>query len=189
MKCWVLERGNVMKTQKLLTAAAIVCIAANIAVVLLCCFGGPSAPESMVSTDDLSGHDMYVYNVTCLSDKLKHRTVEDAVFIDEITELCARATPFRPGTTSDLIMGIDRNHVYVRFENETDFYWFTLSGIKDKIDPGSAHRDRPVFDVIKYTFDDAGRRYEEIGCFCILPAADYAALYERLQRYSGGEIV
>lgn len=177
-----------MNRQKLLAVGVVVLTAANLAIVLGCRLGGPAQPETIVSAEDLSGHDVYIYNATC-PDVFRHRTVEDAGFIDEIAEICARATPFRPGTTSDLIMGIDKNHVHVRFENETDFYWFTLFGIKDKIDPGCAHRARPVLDVIKYTFDDAGRRYEEIGCFCILSAADYAALYELLANYSGGEIV
>lgn len=189
MKCWVLERGNVMKTQKLLTAAAIVCIAANIAVVLLCCFGGPSAPESMVSTDDLSGHDMYVYNVTCPSDKLKHRTVEDAGFIDEISEICARATPFRPVTGLDLPLGTERHAVHVIFENGAVQYRFAFFDMEKQLSFESVHRDSPLINVSKSTFDGQGEAQKDWDWFCILPAADYAALYEQLQRYSGGEIV
>ncbi len=176
-----------MKKQKLPAAGIAVLTIANIAIVLFCCFGGPSEPETMVSVKDLSGHDVYVYNVTCPPDKLKHRTVEDAGFIDEIAEICARATPFRPGTTSDLIM---TDHVSVCFENETDFYSFSLlTGIINKINSGSAHRDSPALSVSKDVFDDAGRRIEEIWCFCTLSAADYAALYELLASYSGGEII
>ncbi len=175
-----------MKKQKLLAAGIAVLTIANIAIVLGCCFGSPVQPETMVSMEDLSGHDVYIYNATC-SDIFRHRTVEDAGFIDEIAEICARATPFRPGTTSDLIMA---DHVSVCFENETDFYSFSLlTGIINKINSGSAHRDSPALSVSKDVFDDAGRRIEEIWCFCTLSAADYAALYELLASYSGGEII
>ncbi len=170
-----------MKTQKLLTAAAIVCIAANIAVLLFCCFGGPSEPETMVSVKDLSGHDAYVYNVTCPPDKLKHRTVEDAGFIDEIAEMCARATPFRPVTEVDLPLGTERNGAIE--------YRFAFFDMEKQLDLESVHRDSPVINVSKSTFDDAGQAQKEWDWFCILPAADYAALYEQLQQYSGGEIV
>ncbi len=178
-----------MKKQKLLAAGIAVLTIANIAIVLGCRFGGPAQPETMVSTDDLSGHDVYIYNATC-PDVFRHRTVEDADFIGEIAEICARATPFRPGTTSDMILGIDITHVHVKFENETDVYLFSLlTGIINKINSGSAHRDSPALSVSKDVFDDAGRRIEEIWCFCTLSAADYAALYELLASYSGGEII
>ncbi len=177
-----------MKKQKLLAAGIAVLTIANIAIVLGCRFGGPAQPETMVSMEDLSGHDVYIYNATC-PDVFRHRTVEDAGFIDEIAEICARATPFRPGTTSDMILGIDVTHVHVRFENETDVYLFSLNEIRERLSLDSPHRDSPALSVSKDVFDDAGRRIEEIGCFCTLPAADYAALYELLANYSGGEIV
>ncbi len=177
-----------MKMQKLLTAALIVCIAANIAVLLFCCFGGPSAPESMVSVEDLSGHDVYIYNATC-PDVFRHRTVEDAGFIDEIAEICARATPFRPVTEVDLPLGAERHAVHVIFENGAIEYRFAFFDMEKQLDLESAHRDSPVINVSKSTFDDAGQAQKEWDWFCILPAADYAALYEQLQRYSDGEIV
>lgn len=178
-----------MKKQKLLAAGIAVLTIANIAALLFCCFGGPSEPETMVSVKDLSGHDVYVYNVTCPPDKLKHRTVEDAGFIDEIAEMCARATPFRPVTEVDLPLGTERHAVHVIFENGAIEYRFAFFDMEKQLDLESVHRDSPVINVSKSTFDDAGQAQKEWDWFCILPAADYAALYEQLQQYSGGEIV
>lgn len=142
--------------------------------------------QTLYSMDDLRGMKLTIHNTTC-SEYWERRTVEDNTFIEEILESCDQTEQFRPITSVDVILGNEEDlyNAYFTFEDETQWVQFSFVAVKEQLDLGFVHRERPVIAVSGGTV-----KYDsEWTWYCIMPAADYAALYEQVQMYSDGEII
>ena len=137
--------------------------------------------------EDLEGSKLYVHNVTC-SKIYEMRTVEDSAFQEKIAETSVAAEQFRPVISTDIILG-ERPEAYYVFDVGEVKYTFSFFDVKKQLDIGFVHRETPMIAVAKTVVEDTTQNNEEWVWFCSLSAANYAELYEMIQRYTEGDIV
>lgn len=161
-------------------------------IVLLICLTGCAGKSDIeqsgfLTKADLEGCTMYVHNVTC-SEINEMRTVTDLEFLEKIVETSITAEQFRPVTSADVILG-GKSDAYYVLDNGKAKYTFSFFEVEKQLDIGFAYREKPIITVAKTVTEETAQDSDEWVWFCTLSAADYAELFETIQRYSDGEIV
>lgn len=143
--------------------------------------------EPLICAQDLAGHDLFIYNVTC-SWPSEMRTVDDNNFLNEVAVLCLKTETLRPVISVDSVAGGRPDALFVLRDAE-DKYVFSFFETEKQLDIGFIYRDKPVLCVEKALKNEFGHYETEWAWYCILSASDYASLYELVQTYTDGEIV
>ena len=142
----------------------------------------------ILTENDLKDCSLFINNMTC-SSRHELRTVEDEDYRDEVASLLMEMTPFRPIISSDIILGDDQEVAVAIFKNEEVQYTISFGDAEKQLSLDYIYRDAPIATVAKAELGDEGQPRNIQEWFCTMSAADYAAAFEMVRTYSGGEIV
>ena len=152
------------------------------------CAAAPAAGQSgALSKQDLEGCELFVYNVTC-PDIYAVRTVSDTDFLKKVIDLSVTAEYFRPVTSVDIKLGINKYDPHYVFDNGQEQYTVGFFEVEKQLDIGFVHRDKPIVTVSKRMLDRT-QSQEDWAWRCTMSAADYAELFDTVQTYGGGDIL
>ena len=185
-----------MKMRKILFILAAALLLAD-GLLTGCQISGPAAAGPLILREDLMERTLLVQPVSC-SEKGTVRTVDDDEFFNQVVDLCAEAEPFRPFVDFyEMKVGGPRTTNFLfrsaADEDTLDQYRFAFIDVEEQLDFGYVHRDKPLLLVGKGNYTEHGiyaRVYSsEWGWLYTLPASNYAALYNLIETYRGGEVI
>ena len=103
-------------------------------------------------------------------------------------DLSVTAEYFRPVTSVDIKLGINKYDPHYVFDNGQEQYTVGFFEVEKQLDIGFVHRDKPIVTVSKRMLDRT-QSQEDWAWRCTMSAADYAELFETVQTYGGGDIL
>ena len=180
-----------MKMRKLLFVLAGALLLAG------CQSGGPAAEGPPILREDLMERTLLVQPLSC-SEEGTVRTVDDGEFFNQVIDLCAEAEPYRLFVESyEMKAGGPRTTNFLfrsaADEDAVDEYIFCFIDVEEQLDFGYIHRDKPLLYVGKGNYTENriyGKSYrDEWRWLYTLPASNYAALYNLIETYRGGEVI
>ncbi|MCI9317842.1 MAG: hypothetical protein HFF67_07365 [Oscillospiraceae bacterium] len=180
------------KMQILFVLAAVLLLTGSGGLLTGCQSGGPAVLEGPpIRKEDLLERRLFVQPNTSMYDD-KVRTVDDEEFFNQVVDLCAGAEPFRPFVFPYESKAGGPRTANFFLVGAADEYAFSFGDVERQLDFGFVHRDKPLLYVGKASVTKEGiyNSYKnEWAWFYTLPASNYAALYNLIEMYGGGEVI
>lgn len=131
---------------------------------------------------------LYVHNVTCSGNESVRTT--DVEYKNAAAKLCANVEAFREVTSADTILGSGAYDPYIVFAKDDLLYLVNMFDFQEQLSLDYIYRDEPLVLVTIMHINSTNGAFEtDWQYYCKMSAKDYAALFNYVQTYGGGEVL